>query len=317
MTSFLITGGTGFLGSALCNKLAEQGHDVVAFDNFSRKTHIKETLHPSIETFDGDVRNKDQLRAAAQRRWFDVMFHLAYINGTKTFYSNPDLVLDVGVKGATNTIDIAIDRQIKKYVLVSTSEVYNNPSIIPTPETVPLIIPDVHNPRFSYSGGKIISELLAIHSKLNTVIFRPHNIYGKNMGQEHVIPQLVKKMLDAKKNTDGFIDITIQGQGTETRSFCYIDDCIDGMILGANTTEPNAILNVGMQEEVSVLDLARNIAEILGLKVNINTSEKTNGSPNRRCPDITKLRSLGYSPKVSLSQGLQRTVEWYKTHLEE
>jgi nucleoside-diphosphate-sugar epimerase len=322
MSNMLITGGSGFIGSALCNKLAEQGHYVVAFDNFSRSSHVKEKLHSSVDTFDGDVRDAfsiDRAFKAAKRKKkpIDILWHLAYINGTKTFYSHPELVLDVGVKGAINTIEVATDNNINKYVLVSTSEVYNEPTIIPTPETEPLIIPDVHNPRFSYSGGKIISELLAIHSKLNTVIFRPHNIYGPNMGFEHVAPQLISKMLKASKNPDGSIDLAIQGDGSETRSFCYIDDCIDGMILASTTDEPNAVFNVGVAEETSILDLTNMIASILGLKLNIITSPKTNGSPMRRCPDITKISSLGYSPKVSLNDGLKKTVEWYKKHLEE
>jgi nucleoside-diphosphate-sugar epimerase len=322
MSNMMITGGSGFIGSALCNRLAEQGHYVVAFDNFSRSSHMKEKLHPSVDTFDGDVRDAFSIdrafkAAARKKKRIDTLWHLAYINGTKTFYSDPSLVLDVGVRGAINTIEVALANNVKKYVLVSTSEVYNEPNIIPTPETAPLIIPDVHNPRFSYSGGKIISELLTIHSKLDAVIVRPHNIYGCNMGGEHVLPQLVEKMLRAPTNSDGSIDITIQGDGSETRSFCYIDDCIGGMILASQTDEPNAIFNVGVSEETSIIDLTNKIASILGLKLNIITSPKTNGSPMRRCPDITKISSLGYSPKVSLNDGLRKTVEWYKKHLEE
>jgi UDP-glucose 4-epimerase len=307
---FLITGGAGFLGSALCNKLAAQSHYVLAFDNFSRASHIKEQLHSNVDTFDGDVRNKEQLQQAASQKKFDAIWHLAYINGTERFYKEPELVLDVAVKGATNTIDVALEHNIK-YILVSTSEVYNNPKTIPTPETEPLIIPDVHNPRFSYSGGKIISELLAIHSKLDTIIFRPHNIYGSNMGFEHVIPQLIQKILTSK---DGLI--TIQGDGTETRSFCYIDDAIDGMILSW-PAQSKSIFNIGTKYEISILELVNKIADILHRKIEIKTTPIQIGSPKRRCPDISKLQALGYDPKVSLDDGLRKTVEWYKNKLEE
>jgi nucleoside-diphosphate-sugar epimerase len=307
----LITGGTGFLGSALCNKLASLGDEVVAFDNFSRASHIKEKLHPNVKTFDGDIRSKNDISTSLYAYDFDTIWHLAYINGTERFYKEPDLVLDVAVRGALNTIDMAKAHNIQKYILVSTSEVYNEPKVIPTPETEPLIIPDVHNPRFSYSGGKIISELLTIHSGLNTVIFRPHNVYGANAGFEHVIPQLVKKMLDSKDGT-----ITIQGDGSETRSFCYIDDAIDGMILGSQTKEKNAILNIGTQDEITILELANKISNILKLNMIIKTAPKQNGSPSRRCPDISKLKSLGYTPKVSLDDGLEQTVKWYKERLE-
>ena len=200
---------------------------------------------------------------------------------------------------------------IRQYILISTSEVYNNPKTIPTPETESLIIPDVNNPRFSYSGGKIISELLAIHSKLNTIIFRPHNIYGKNMGQEHVIPQIVKKILDSKDGT-----INIQGNGTETRSFCYIDDAIDGMILGSTSKTKN-IFNIGTTYEISILKLVNKIANILQRNIIIKTTPIQEGSPKRRCPDITRLQKLGYNPKIDLDDGLKLTVEWYKNKLEE
>src|SRR5208282_4090243 len=180
----MVSGGAGFLGSALCNKLAEQGHVVIAFDDFSRKSH-QQSLNDVVETYSGDVRNMNDLQQAIEKHSpIDTFWHLAYINGTKTFYSDPDLVLDVGVKGAVNTIDVALQHNIKNYVLVSTSEVYNEPLAVPTPETEKILIPDVYNPRFSYSGGKIISELLAIHygakRGLNVKILRPHNIYGAN-----------------------------------------------------------------------------------------------------------------------------------------
>lgn len=316
----IISGGGGFIGSALCNKLYKQGHQVIAFDNFSRRSHLA-SLNQNILQYDGDVRNPSQLNDCLTHYHPDVFWHLAYINGTKTFYSNPDLVLEVGVKGAINSIDACVSHQIKNYFLVSSSEVYNEPLTIPTPETEKLIIPDVYNPRFSYSGGKIISELLTIHyatRHLSTKIFRPHNIYGPNMGLEHVIPELVKKIVqpESPRYIDGKLVINIQGTGEETRSFCYIDDAVNEMILASidNSSDVSPTYNIGVENEISINQLIYTIAEILKIPITIETGLKTQGSTNRRCPDMSKLNQLGYIPQYTLFQGLETTVNWYAQH---
>lgn len=314
----LCTGGQGFMGSALCNQLVKEGHFVVSFDNYSRKSH-QNTINKNIEIYNGDIRNIDDINACIEKyKSFDILWHLAYINGTKTFYSNPELVLEVGVKGAMNTLDAAIKHNIRNYNLVSSSEVYNEPTMIPTPESEPLIIPDVHNPRFSYSGGKIISELLTIHSKLDTVIFRPHNIYGPNMGLEHIIAQIVEKILVPKdpQYNDGKLVVNIQGTGKETRSFCFIDDAINEMILASQyeISEPNPIYNIGVEDETTIEKIVNMIANILGVEIVIKQSESPVGSPSRRCPSMKKLTDMGYIQSVSLRDGLEKTVGWYKQH---
>jgi UDP-glucose 4-epimerase len=322
MSKILITGGAGFIGSAVCEKLSQLGHQVVAFDNFSRKSHLN--INKNIETFNGDVRNLNDFNDCIKKySSFDSLWHFAYINGTSTFYSNPELVLDVGVKGAINTLDVALQNNIKDYVLCSTSEVYNEPTQIPTPENERIIIPDLYNPRFSYSGGKIISELLTIHygakQGLNTKIFRPHNIYGPNMGFEHVIPEIIKKILlpEIPIYLDDRLVINIQGTGLETRSFCFIDDAIDEMALVGfvNDIDKSSIYNIGVQDEISIISLINLIADILNIDIIINSTE-TNpiGGTSRRCPSMKKLKSLGYQPQNSLHAGLQKTISWYKDY---
>lgn len=328
----LVTGGAGFIGSTLCNKLRTAGHNVVSFDNFSRKTHIFDN---KIKSYN-DVRDIDNLRDficetttsdgfTIKEKKIDALWHFAYINGTSTFYSNPADILDVGVKGAINTIDVALEFGIKNYVLCSSSEVYNEPSQIPTPETERLLIPDVHNPRFSYSGGKIISELLTIHygarKGLNTKIFRPHNVYGPNMGTEHVIPELIKKIISPLNPSyvNKKLVVNIQGSGHETRAFCYIDDAIDEMLLaGLTDNESNSnIYNIGIENEISITELAYTIAKILDIEIMVTPTEaKPNGSSNRRCPSMKKLTELGYKQTNSLYDGLTKTIEWYKKFYE-
>ena len=125
-------------------------------------------------------------------------FPLGFVNGTKFFYERPDLVLDVGIRGALNTIDAAKKYDVEKYIMASSSEVYQQPTVVPTTEDERIIIPDISNPRFSYSGGKILSELLTLHyfsnSDTQRIVFRPHNVYGPDMGWEHVIPEFMRRV---------------------------------------------------------------------------------------------------------------------------
>ena len=188
---FLVTGGTGFIGSAICKLLLKKGYRVTIYDDNSRgklnKIHV---LKNKIKFIKGDIRNYKKLNKAFSN--VDAVIHLAYVNGTKYFYTRPILILDIAVKGIINVIDICKRRKIKELYLASSSEVYQTPLKIPTTEKESLKIPDIYNPRYSYGGGKILTELMGIHygkkyfKKL--IIFRPHNVYGPNMGVEHVIP---------------------------------------------------------------------------------------------------------------------------------
>src|SRR5262249_13029923 len=147
-------------------------------------------------------------------------------NGTEFFYSRPDLVLDVAVRGMVNVLDACREHAIGDLVLASSSEVYQTPPAIPTDETVPLSIPDVLNPRYSYGGGKLACELLAINFGRvgfeRVAIVRPHNVYGPDMGREHVIPQFALRMASLCNETAGRLRFPIQGSGLETRAFVYI-----------------------------------------------------------------------------------------------
>ena len=160
----------------------------------------------------------------------DAVIHLAYINGTRYFYEKPDVILDVAIKGLINVFDGCKKYKIKELYLASSSEVYQTPLKIPTDENEMLKIPDIYNPRYSYGGGKILTELMGIHYGKKffkrLIIFRPHNVYGPNMGNEHVIPEFVKKMKSIKNKI-----FKIQGSGNEIRSFIYIDDFINAFDL--------------------------------------------------------------------------------------
>ena len=314
---YLVTGGTGFIGSALVARLVRDGHRVRVLDNNSRGAARRLSaagVLDDVEMIVGDVRDADVVADAV--KGVDAVHHLAYVNGTENFYNHPDLVLEIGVKGMLNVLDGCLAHGVGTLFLASTSEAYQTPPRIPTDEAVPLVVPDVMNPRYSYGGGKIISELLTINygrKRLEHVgIYRPHNVYGPDMGWEHVLPQFVMRLKTlADQKPGGTIEFPIQGSGKETRSFCYIDDFIDGVITVQDRGEHLGIYHIGTLEEVDMADLARRTARAVGREIDVKPGELTAGSTLRRCPDIAKLGALGYAPKISLDQGLSHLVDWY------
>lgn len=313
--NILITGGTGFLGSGLVKSLIKDGNKVKIFDNNSRGALEKLSgFEDNFEFIEGDIRDFEAVNKSMKK--IDIVYHLAYVNGTKYFYEKPELVLDVGVKGSLNTIDAAIKNNVSKYIVASSSEVYQEPTSIPTKENERIIIPDVQNPRFSYSGGKIITELLTLHclkNKCERIIFRPHNIYGPNMGWEHVVPDFMKKIRQLSK--DGKIkniNFPIQGSGEETRAFCFIDDAVDGIKICSSKGKDGNIYHLGLNEIVNIKTLALKIGKITKTNLQISNQTLREGSTSQRCPDITKLKDLGYHPKVNLEEGLKLCWNWYK-----
>jgi len=315
----LVTGGSGFIGAALCHKLVSSGYDVRVLDDNSRGSLTRlADIQDQIEFVSGDVRDAKTVQTATEG--CQMVWHLAYINGTRFFYERPDEVLEVGIKGAINTIEAAIAAKVNRYILASTSEVYNTPSEIPTPESERIMIPDMTNPRFSYGGGKIASELLTLHyggkRGLETVIFRPHNIYGANMGFEHVIPELVAKIVKLSDNlTKKSIDLPIQGSGEETRAFCYIDDAVRGILLCGEKGKAGEIYHLGTQKETSIRELIEQLGQILDININIIPGSLRPGGTTRRCPNISKLSQLGYQPQIDLKAGLTHSVKWYVQNL--
>jgi nucleoside-diphosphate-sugar epimerase len=311
---FLVTGGTGFIGSALVGALVRAGARVRSLDDDSRgsKRRLGE-LAGDVELLLGDVRDTAVVRQAV--KGVDHVCHLAAVNGTAFFYSAPELVLEVAVKGMVNVIDACLAESVGELTLLSSSEVYQTPPRIPTEESVPLSIPDLMNPRYSYAGGKIVSELLAINYGRKhferVLIVRPHNVYGPDMGREHVIPEFALRMRRLVLEGAGTIRFPIQGTGRETRAFVYIDDMIDGTLKVIGAGEHLGIYHVGTDEEVTIAGLANEVGRYYGREVEIVPGPLRPGGTEHRCPDFSKLRALGYRPKVSLQEGLQKTLSWY------
>ena len=270
MKKYLVTGASGFIGCGIVNCLLESGHAVVALDNNFRgnTARLAKSINKKekIEFIQADVRDTKAVKDAA--KGVDGIIHLAYVNGTEFFYKMPDLVLEVGVGGMLSVLEACKENAVKELVLASSSEVYQTPTQIPTDETVPLSIPDVLNPRYSYGGGKIISELMALHIAPKFVdkvtIFRPHNVYGPNMGREHVVPQFILRAVDQiKKYPEGKVPFKIQGDGKQTRSFIYIDDFIKGFKHVLDYGEHLNIYHIGTEDEVTILDVFKTFYKIV------------------------------------------------------
>jgi nucleoside-diphosphate-sugar epimerase len=269
------------------------------------------------EIVKGDIRDPGAVTGAVHG--CQSVVHLAYLQGTQTFYSEPRQVLDVALRGMLNVLAACEATGCGELMLVSSSEAYQVAAVVPTPETVPCSVPDPLNPRYSYGGGKVACEIMVNAWQRagildRAVIARPHNVYGPDMGREHVIPEFCLRMnkLTAEQ-PEGIIQFPIQGSGLETRSFCYVDDCVDQLVLLLALAEPLGIYHVGNSDERTIADVAHAVAAQYGRDIKVVPGTLPKGSPPRRLPDTSKITALGYEgPKVGFGEGLARTVAWYR-----
>ena len=212
------------------------------------------------------------------------------------------------MNGLLNVLDFCKRKKVKKFYLASSSEVYQNPLKVPTDEDEMLKIPDIHNPRYSYGGGKIISELYGINFAKKFlkkfIIFRPHNVYGKDMGNEHVIPEFINRFKKLKKKKN----FPIYGTGREVRSFIHIDDFISGFDKVYKRGKNHEIYNIGTNEKIKISELAQLIAVKFGKRIKLKKTKILKGSPVVRCPNIKKIKKLGFRQKIRLKDGIKKVL---------
>ena len=304
--NILVTGGSGFIGSAITKYLVKKGKKVIVFDNNSRgRARRLKDVQGKIKFIKGDIRDSRKL---LQINNVETVIHLAYVNGTKFFYKKPFEILDIAVNGLLNILNFCKKKKVKNFFLASSSEVYQNAFKIPTDEKEMLKIPNIHNPRYSYGGGKIISELYGIHFAKQYfkkfIIFRPHNVYGKDMGNEHVIPEFINRLRKLKKKNK----FLIYGTGKEVRAFTHINDFISGFDKIFTKGKNNEIYNIGTTEKITIAKLANLTASILGKKIKFKKTKLLKGSPSVRCPNIDKIKKLGYKQKIRLKDGITKLI---------
>jgi nucleoside-diphosphate-sugar epimerase len=284
----LVTGASGLIGRELCKQLKEQGYYVAAVDNnfrFDFVPHCDEYNRDKITNYTAQVEND-----------YDYIFHMGNINGTKYFYDIPNELIESNIQS-----DFAVFNFVKlnpncKLVYASSSEVVAGTSNYPTTEETDIIIKDIHNPRWSYRLGKLVGENYLVNSDLNYLIVRFFNVYSEHSGSGHFVKDIVDKI----KNED----YRLIG-ADETRSFCYVDDAVDAVINLKDVS--NEIVNVGSDEEITILDAANIIAEAMGIKVSWILKEGLAGSVKRRNPDVSTLRKhySGFNPK-SFKDGVKQ-----------
>ena len=276
--------------------------------NFLKKKRIKiinaDLFQPvTIDTLDED---------------YTYIYHLAAVIGVKHVLKSPYDVLVKNFSLLQNALEIARrQKNLERFVFTSTSEVYAGTLSyygleFPTPESTPLLVSDPHEARSSYMLSKIYGEALCLHSGLPVTIIRPHNFYGPRMGLSHVIPELMKKVVDSD---NGMVDVF---SVNHKRTFCYITDAVQMIQLLAESEQAIAeSYNVGNDdEEIAMGDLAQKIIDLIGKDVTINSMPITPGSPERRCPSITKLKeAVSYVKQYPLEKGLQEMLDWYNINV--
>ena len=289
----LILGGAGFIGSHLAERLRADGHQVATVD-VAREADVVADLRGAPPWY------------RLGNEW-DHVYMLAAIVGVGIVERDPARAVDVNTRTVLHLLDWL--PKGARLFFASTSEVYAGSVMagiapVPTPERVPLSVPDVTNPRFAYAASKILGEAAVTYSGASAVVGRMHNVFGPRMGQDHAIPALTRRLAS--------LETPCRIYGAEqTRAFCYVTDAVDAMVR-LMATDYRGTVNIGNDEEVTVETLAGEIAAVLDLDdVLIERLPAPAGSVPRRCPDLTLLRALtGYEPKVALVDGLAETVPW-------
>ncbi|MDO8527022.1 MAG: NAD(P)-dependent oxidoreductase [Deltaproteobacteria bacterium] len=309
MKRVLVTGAAGFLGHHLALALANKGYNLTLCDDFSRGK--KDTALHYLDLDLTQPQSFQQLNGP-----YDAVYHLAAVNGTRYFYEKPDQVLKINLLSTIHLLDWFVASGSKKFLFASTPEAYAGTidlykTPLPTPETVPLMISDIQNPRWSYAGSKIAGELLTLNyarqHNFAAHIVRYHNIYGPRMGEAHVIPEFI---LRALKKENPF---RIYGD-KHTRSFCYISDAIEATLCIMETDTPaGGAWHIGnASEEIPMLELAKRICRLAQYEPEWDIHPAPEGSVQRRVPDTRKIMEvLKMPPQINLTTGLAKTYEWY------
>lgn len=306
----VVTGGAGFIGSNLVKQLScmPEVQKVYCIDLPNSPRFQELRTIPKVVIVEADLNKSESIELLPDHP--SVVFALAALNGTSRFYSNPWMVLKGSLLPTLNVIDRY--KNESPIVYSSSSEVYastveSHAGAIPTPENISPSLGDIHNPRWSYAGAKMLGEIAlnsaAIEHGASGAIVRYHNVFGPNMGLDHFIPDFISRAKNNVRQISG---------GENTRSFLYISDAIEGTIAAARMVSKEVpIYHLGTSDEMSIKQAADRILELMGQpSSDLKVSPAPAGSVARRCPDISKARNeLGWIPKVTFEMGITKYLE--------
>jgi len=310
--NIIISGGGGFIGSHLCRELINKGHNVICVDNFitGAKRNLTNIIdNPNFKLLEHDISTPLYLKED-----LDWVLHFASIASPKAYLSQPIKTLKSGLLGTHTCLGIAKDKKAK-FFLASTSEVYGDPTIHPqTEEYWGNVNPN--GVRSCYDESKRGAEALTYayyrQHDVDVRVARIFNTYGPNMQVDdgRVVSNFIVQALRGE-------DITVYGKGNQTRSFCYIDDLVAGL-LKIMESEYKLPLNLGNPSEFKIITLAKLVLKIIGSKSKIKFLPLPEDDPKQRCPDISRAKKfLGWKPKVKLEEGVKKTIEYFRERIKE
>lgn len=305
----LVTGGAGFLGSWLCDRLAGKGYEIICVDNFG--SGVKENVAHLLSDPKFKLIEHDVIKSLAIEEPIDYIFHLASRASPVDFEKYPIDILLTNSSGTYNMLELAREKNAR-FLLASSSEVYGAPKIHPQPESYWGDVNPI-GPRSCYDEGKRFSESLAVnfHRKyeLDIRIARIFNTYGPRMRPDdgRVISNFIVQALRDRP-------ITVFGDGSQTRSFCYVSDMVDGLMKLMFTDDlKGEVINLGNTNETAILEVARLIKKLAGSNSEIVFKPLPKDDPKRRNPDISRAENLlGWAPTIALEKGLIETIEYFK-----
>lgn len=318
MKTIIITGSAGFIGYSLLKELSDlESNKIYAIDNLIKNTDNVSynklcKSRSNIIQIDNDL-NKIDFQKVISEKKIDIVYHLAAFNGTQNFYNRAfDVIANTGLS-TVRLLDYLKNITVGRFVFAGTSESYAggvNMKItpVPTPEDAPLVIDNILNERWSYAASKIYGESAVISANkqhgIPFTIIRYHNVYGERMGVNHVIPDYLERAKRGVYELYGFDD---------TRSFLYISDAIkDTIEVASSEYFQNRIVNIGSDQEIKILELAKKINRILNINNEIILNPSPKGSVKRRIPDLKFINSkLGERKRISLESGLTKTIDYY------
>ena len=317
MKTYLITGGAGFIGSSLSERLIKEGNRVVAIDNFCdfynptiKENNVKELIKNSnFKLYRNDIRDRESVKKIFEENNIDIVMHLAAMAGVRPSIENPVLYQEVNCMGTQNILEEMKAHNAKNLVMASSSSVYGNCKEVPFKEN--MIVDFAISP---YAATKKANEVMThVYHKLfdmNVIMLRFFTVYGPKQRPDLAINKFTRLMLEDK-------EIPMFGDGTTSRDYTYIDDIVDGIIRSCNYVENNndvyEILNLGNSSPVSLKEMINTIGQAIGVEPKIKQLPMQPGDVDRTFADISKAKKLiGYNPKTSFKEGIENFVKWYK-----